>query len=278
MGYEPESGVGARDLLDWKTAIAALEKMAPLWEPGTAYFYHFITYGFLLGEVIRRISGKSYGQFFADEIAKPLNIDLWIGLPEAQEPRFAPHFSSLPVMTGEQWRAMLAGAGVDVESRLAKALIHTVATTEEFIHNVMKTRAARAIELPAGNGIGNARALAKMYAALIGEVDGVRLVKRETMERARTPQTKGLGPPGQFKNFARGEPQWFGFGFEMPRAPEPMFGPGSFGHAGAGGRMGFANPEKGIAVGYVCNNMMWNNFDPDPRWVPWTNALHAVVG
>ena len=119
-----------------------------------------------------------------------------------------------------------------------------------------------------------------MYASLIGEVDGVRLFKRETMEHARTLQTKGLGPPGEFAKPARGEQQRFGFGFELPRSPEPMFGPGSFGHARAAkhGRMGFASPEKGIAVGYVCNNMMWNNFDPDPRWVPWTDALHAVVG
>jgi CubicO group peptidase (beta-lactamase class C family) len=277
MGYEPESGIGARDMLDWQASTEALARMAPLWEPGSAYFYHFVTYGFLVGEVVRRVSGKTCGQFFSDEIARPLNIDMWIGLPEAQEARFAPHFASVPSMTDEQWRAMLGGLGVDLESRLVKTLLYTFATTEEFIHTVMKSRVARAIELPAGNGIGNARALAKMYAGLIGEVDGVRLIKRETMERARTPQTKGLGPPGDFAKFARGEQQWFGFGFELPRAPEPMFGPGSFGHAGAGGRMGFAQPEKGIAAGYVCNNMMWNNLDPDPRWMPWTKALHAVV-
>lgn len=117
-----------------------------------------------------------------------------------------------------------------------------------------------------------------MYAATIGEVDGVRLIRRETMERARTPQTKGLFAPGGFAKLARGEPQWFGFGFELPRTPEPMFGAGSFGHAGAGGRMGFAHPESGIAVGYVCNNMMWNNLEPDMRWMPWTKALHDVVG
>ena len=278
MGYEPESGIGAEDLLDWKTSTEGLARMAPLWEPGTAYFYHFVTYGFLVGEVIRRISGKSVGQFFADEIASPLKLDMWIGLPEAEEHRVAPHFSRLPAIDDGQWRALLAGAGIDLNTRLARTVLYTFKTTDEAVHGVMNSRRGHAAEVPAGNGIGNARALARMYASLISEVDGVRLFKAETMQMARTPQTKGLGAPGDFAKFMRTEPQWFGLGFELPRAAEPMFGPGSFGHAGAGGRMGFAHPESGIAVGYVCNNMMWNNLEPDARWVPWTKALHDIVG
>jgi CubicO group peptidase (beta-lactamase class C family) len=277
MGYEPESGIGANELLDWQTATDGLARMEPLWEPGTAYFYHFVTFGFLVGEVIRRISRKSVGRFFADEIAGPLKIDMWIGLPEAEEHRVAPHFSRLAAISEEQWRTLLGGAGIDLTTRLARTVLYTFKTTDEAVFGLMNSRPGHAVEIPAGNGIGNARALARIYASLISEVDGVRLLRPETMERARTPQTKGIGAPGDFARFARTEPQWFGLGFELPRAAEPMFGPGSFGHAGAGGRMGFVHPESGIAVGYVCNNMMWNNLEPDARWVPWTKALHDAV-
>src|SRR5262249_46048843 len=216
-----------------------------------AYFYHFVTFGFLVGEVVRRISGKSVGRFLADEVARPLKIDMWIGLPEAEEHRVAPHFSRLPTITEEQWRALLGGAGIDLTTRLARTVLYTFRTTDEAVYGLMNTRRGHAVEVPAGNGIGNARALARIYASLISEVDGVRLLKPETMERARTPQTRGIGPPGDFARFSRTEPQWFGLGFELPRAPEPMFGPGSFGHAGAGGRMGFAHPGSGIAPGAV---------------------------
>jgi CubicO group peptidase (beta-lactamase class C family) len=278
MGYEPDSGIGARDLLNWQTATEGLASMRPLWEPGTAYFYHFVTFGFVVGEVVRRVSGRTVGKFFAEEVAQPLGIDFWIGLPESQEPRVAPHFSKAPQFTADQWRTMLEGLGVDVGTRLAKTVVHTLEATNEMVVDVMNTRAGRAAEVPAGNGIGNARALAKMYAALIGEVDGVRLIGPATMERARAPQTEGMRAPGDFSKFVRTEPQRFGLGFELPRAPEPMLGSGSFGHAGAGGRLGYAHPESGVAVGYVCNNMLWDNLEPDARWVGWTKALHEVTG
>ena len=277
VGFEPESGIGARDMLDWNATTEALTRMAPLWTPGSAYFYHFITFGFLLGEVIRRITGLSPGRFFSREVAGPLKLDLWIGLPAEQEPRVAVHFNNGPQITEEQWKKLFESGGVDVNSRVAQTVLRAFGDTNTLIMDVLTTRAGRAAEIPAGNGIGTARSLGKMYASLIGEIDGVRLIKRETMELARTLQTEHIGMPGDFSNFIRTEPQKFGLGFELPRAPEPMFGEGSFGHAGAGGRMGFAHPELGIAVGYACNNMLWNNLEPDARWVGWTKALHEVV-
>jgi CubicO group peptidase (beta-lactamase class C family) len=277
-GFDPELGITARDLFDWNTATSALARMAPLWEPGSAYFYHFTTYGHLVGEVVRRVSGKSCGQFFADEIARPLGLDLWIGLPAREEHRVAPHFAGAPGISPDQWPAIFEATGVDTHTRLARTLLDTFRVTDDAIFTVLNTPAGHAAELPAGNGIGNAKSLAKMYAALIGEVDGIRLLSREAMERARSPQTAGLGAPGDLAKLSRVEPQRFGLGFELPRAPEPMLGPGSFGHAGAGGRMGFAHPESGVAVGYVCNNMLWNNIEPDARWVGWTKALREAVG
>ncbi len=276
-GFEPDSGIGPRALLDWQRCTAALAAMTPFWQPGSAYAYHAVTYGYLVGEVIRRVSGKTPGRFLADEIAKPLDLELWIGLPESEEHRVAPHFSDRPQLTLEQWKQLIAGFGIDINSRMAQTMVHGIVGTNEAIE-MINSRDGHAAEIPAANMIGNARSLARMYAATIGEVDGVRLLKRETMERARQPQTDGLKAPGDFAKLPNPDPQRLGLGYELNRGIEPMLGQGSFGHAGAGGRMGFAHPESGIAVGYVCNNMLWDGIrGPDDRWLPWTEALNEIV-
>ena len=239
--------------------------------------YHAVTYGYLVGEVIRRVSGKTPGQFLADEISKPLGLELWIGLPESEESRVAQHFTDRPTMTLEQWKGLLAGFNIDVDSRISQAMMHMLIATDEAIE-IINTRKGHAAEIPAANMIGNARSLARMYAATIGEVDGVRLLKRETMERARKPQTDGLKSPGDFAKLPNPDPQRLALGYELNRRVEPMLGDGSFGHAGAGGRLGFAHPESGFAVGYVCNNMLWDGIrGPDDRWVPWTKALNDII-
>jgi CubicO group peptidase (beta-lactamase class C family) len=174
-GLDPESGVTANDMLYPERHIGALEAMAPVWTPGASCLYHPITYGSLLNEVVRRVSGKSISQVLAEEIVGPLGLDFWIGLPEAQEPRVAPHFQTTPGLSDEQLTAFIAGMGIDVETRLAKVVLNSFKHTGELIET-MNNRTARAAEVPAGNGVTDARSLARMYAALIGEVDGVRLI------------------------------------------------------------------------------------------------------
>jgi CubicO group peptidase (beta-lactamase class C family) len=100
--FTPESGVGPAELLDWDRSISALAEMARLWKPGTAFGYHSLTFGCLVGELIRRVSGRSVGRFFAEEIARPLRLDLWLGLPETEEYRVAPQFSTSSEMSPEQ--------------------------------------------------------------------------------------------------------------------------------------------------------------------------------
>jgi CubicO group peptidase (beta-lactamase class C family) len=96
--FEPESGIGHRELLDWKKCTEALAAMKPLWEPGTAYMYHAVTYGYLVGEVIKRVTGKTPGTLFREEIAGPLGLQMWLGLPESEESRVALHFNDrLPI-------------------------------------------------------------------------------------------------------------------------------------------------------------------------------------
>jgi CubicO group peptidase (beta-lactamase class C family) len=275
--YPPEVKIGIKELLDWNKPVTALAEMEPLWPPGTATAYHALTYGYLVGELIRRISGKSVGRFVADEIATPLKLDLWIGLPADQEERVAPQYSTGNEILAEQVEALLKAFGIDPNARVVRALMATAGTAEDA-NRFMNSREAHAVEIPAGNGVANARSLAKMYAATIGEVDGVRLLKPETIERARRQMNAGLNLPDPLSRLPKLDFHLFGLGYELPRLATPMLGEGSFGHTGAGGRLGFAHPESGIAAGYICNNMSWDPMSgPDPRWVPWLEALSDVA-
>jgi len=252
--------------------------MEPWWKPGSAYFYHALTFGYLVGEIVRLASGKTVGEFVKAEIAGPLKIDLWIGLPPEQEYRVAPHIIPAQKLTEEQCRALFSSLALDMNARPVRAVFYMITTSAEGL-SIINSREAHAAELPFGNGIANARALAKMYAACIGEIDGVRLVTPGTMERVREPQNEGLSAPASLVPLAGPGPQRFGLGFELPREIEPMLGAGSFGHAGAGGRMAFAHPESGTAVAYVCNSMLWDGISgPDHRWLGWTEALRDAIG
>ncbi len=274
-GVEPDSGVSSADLLIPERHVPTLAAMEPVWKPGASCHYHPVTYGSLLAEVVRRVSGKRVSQVFAEEIAEPLGLDFWIGLPEAEEPRVAPHFSPTPGPTIDQLTALIAGMGVDTSTRLAQVVLHSFKQTGELIED-MNNRAGRAAELPAGNAVTDAASLARMYAAMIGEVDGVRILKPETVENARTLRTGAMSPAGDLGKLQFGAPTAYGLGYEFARDVNPMLGPGSFGHAGAGGRIGFAHPESGVAAAYVANTMLTVPNGPDPRWT-WMEELRKAV-
>lgn len=278
MSFDEAAGIQGPALFDWKRCTDALAKMEPWWKPGTAYFYHALTFGYLAGELVRRVSGQTVGKFVDAEISRPLNLDLWIGLPAEHEDRVAPHIVPATQLTEDQARALFAGLGMDLNARPVRAALNMIKTTSEGLE-LINSREAHAAELPFGNGIANARAMAKMYAACIGEIDGVRLLTPETVNRVRESQTEGLAAPDSLRPLVGPGPQRFGLGFELPRPIEPMLGAGSFGHGGAGGRMAFAHPESGTAVAYVCNSMLWDGLTgPDQRWLPWTKALHDALG
>lgn len=171
--------VPLKEALAWHPMAAALAAQRPLWTPGTAHGYHGRTWGWLVGEVIRRVSGRSPGRFFADEIAAPLGLDFFIGLPASERNRVSrmvyqrPNvdLTTLPTESvPEELREQVA-AWRDPNSFSNRA--YAVTDPPEIDFDSPEVQAA---ELPASNGIGTARALARMYAALIGEVDGVRLL------------------------------------------------------------------------------------------------------
>ena len=276
-GFDPALNISPRDLLDFGRCADALARMEPLWKPGTASMYHAITYGYLLGELVRRIDGRSIGRFVAEEISAPLGLDLWIGLPVREELRVARQYSRRPGGTVEQISAFFKAAGIDLESRVVCTLVNVVAGTDEAMR-LLDSREGHAAEIPAGNALCDARSLARMYAATIGEVDGVRLLNDETVAGACVPHNDGLGAPEPLAKFPAFAPQRFGLGYMLTRFANPMLGESSFGHDGAGGRVGFADRNSGFAVAYLCNNMSWDALaGPDPRWMPWLNALAKIA-
>ena len=276
-GFDPALAIAPRDLLDFGHCANALARMEPLWKPGTASMYHAITYGYLLGELVRRIDGRSIGRFVAEEIATPLALDLWIGLPESEEARVARQYSRRPGGTVEQIEGFFKAAGIDLENRLVRTIIGVVAGTNEAME-LLDSHEGHAAEIPAGNALANARSLARMYAATIGEIDGVRLLNDKTVGRACLPRNDGLNAPEPLSKFPPFAPQRFGLGYMLTRFANPMLGESSFGHDGAGGRVGFADRDSGFAVAYLCNNMSWDALaGPDPRWMPWLNALSEMA-
>ena len=254
------------DFLAWEPPVRALAGQRPVWEPGTTHGYHAMTYGWLVGEVVRRISGKSLGTFFADEVAGPLGLDFWIGLPASEESRVSPMIEidlEDPEIEpkGERAREMLEAA-TDQKSYLTREQTTTPLD--------LNSRGFRAAELPAGNGITDARSLARMYASLIGDgVDGVRLFTDETVRRASTPLAEG---PDE----VMGTRSRFGPGFYLYLEGGNMVQDGAFGHGGAGGSVGFADPKADIGFGYVMNKMQMVG-DDDPRTVSLTRAVHASL-
>jgi CubicO group peptidase (beta-lactamase class C family) len=227
--------------------VEALAEQAPFWKPGSQHGYHALTYGWLVGEIVRRVSGRPLGQFLREEIAEPLGLDLWIGLPAEHESRVAPLLNSPPPTDPAQIQQMMAvmGPGTLGGRALSMDGAFLLAGEEE---NVFNTRAVHAAEMPAANGITTARSLARMYAAAIGEVDGVRLFGDDTLAAARTEQSRG--PDACLVVTTR-----FGLGFMLNDDEIPLLGDGSFGHAGAGGSLAFADPESRVAFGYVMNQM-----------------------
>jgi CubicO group peptidase (beta-lactamase class C family) len=251
------------DELAWDPVVDALAAQRPWWEPNTGHGYHVGTYGWLAGEVIRRITGMSVGAYVAEHIARPLGLELWIGLPEAQEERVAPLIPVPPPAPGAPVDVFTARL-LDPTTLLHKAFVNPAITA-----GVFNERAFHAAEIPAANGIANARSLARMYAACIGEVDGVRLLNADTLDKAVREQSAG-------DDLVLGYETRYATGFQLSFPFRPMAGEGSFGHYGMGGSVGFAHPERGFAFAYVMNQMLPSG-GVDPRTRSLVEALVSCL-
>ena len=261
------------EALAWDPVIRALERQVPSWVPGTAHGYHATTFGWLVGEVVRRVSGRSLGTYLREEITGPLGAEFFIGLPPSEEGRVARLVSfldgSAPVASGAS-----SGAGGpreggvdapvfgdDIASYLApdgpltKALSAPGgAFSDPAVWNDPRLHAA---EIPAANGIGDARSLARLYGGCVGEVerDGgapFRVLSADQVDTMVVPHTEG--PDRVLLGL---DMQW-GLGFMVNRgtvAPAGLGSTRSFGHFGMGGSVGWADPDLELGMGYVMNKL-----------------------
>ncbi len=241
-------------LYDWNTMATALAEQEPWWVPGTKHGYHALTFGHLVGEVIRRVSGKSVGTFFRDNVAGPLGADFHIGLAAEHDARTSDLFGSLAPPSPDKGGPVIPGPlgqfmrDMTDPTTMAGAAFNNPPGRNDRVN----TREWRAAEIPAANGHGTAGSLATIYGALArgGELDGVRLLQPASIELARTEQV--FGPDAVLG----GLPMRFGLGFMlrqdfMPISPNAN----AFGHPGAGGSIGMADPDAKVGFGYVTNKM-----------------------
>ncbi|MFD9435162.1 serine hydrolase domain-containing protein [Streptomyces sp. NPDC060002] len=247
---------------------AAVAAQAPAWEPGTDHGYHAQTYSWLTGELVRRITGRTIGEWIADEITGPVGADLWLGLPQAQRARVGRVGQvDAPAQSGAlrtRPKPAVVAAYADPDSLTRRAFAAITPLPDE------NDPAYRAAALPASNGIATADGLARFYASLIGEVaGGVRLLRPETVELARGEQSSG--PDRVLVVNTR-----FGLGPMLHGAASPLLSPTSFGHPGRGGALGLADPESGVAFGYVTNGFR-TSVTADPRAQALLRAVRTAL-
>lgn len=251
-------------MLDWKVMCDALAAEPPWWEPGSAHGYHVNTFGYLVGEVVRRVSGQRIGRFFRERVAAPLGADVHFGIGQPDDDRVAPflgHDTAPPESQPD---------GLTVEQLMEYNAYSNPSGLSGT--GVVNTRAWRAAEIPSTNGHASARGVARVFQALAagGSVDGVLLATADALAAAASEQVSG-------PDLVLHRPSRFGLGFQLTQPERPLGpNPGAFGHFGAGGSVGFCDPAAGVAFGYVMNTMgpRWQN----PRNRALIDAIYASLG
>ncbi len=247
------------DVCNWSTMVERLAAAAPLWEPGTAAGYHAVTWGFLAGEILRRIAGKSIGTFLREDVAGPIGADVFIGLtPSAAHP-----IAEMIKAQGEQSQTF-----AELSEILKLTLGNPVIEAE--VANEPRWQQA---EVPAANGQGNAEGLARLFSAFAtgGAFEGRTLLPQAAIGEATREVFYGV-------DMNLGKEIGWGAGGFIVRNEWRWFGPNSeaFGHSGWGGSLGFADPKVGVSVGYVPNQMDIN-LQGDPRALRLISALYDCL-
>jgi len=270
------------DLEDPDRLVPHLEAQVPLWTPGSDQGYGAIAWGLYMGELVRRVTGRRLGEVFSELVATPLGIDgdVWIGTPEDAEPRVARLYPAntwvkiskiIPrFLTGLTHEGRVYRAAVRRKAATSRALTNPKALGPAGIHS-WDSRRVRAMDLPFGGGVGNARALATVYASLlgVGGPDVPRLVPDDAVSAVHPRQSWTeldrvlLKPLGFSQGFVKDELHLF--------SPHPE----AFGHPGAGGALGWADPVAGVAIGYVMNRMDFRI--RSPRAIALAHAVQDAV-
>ena len=224
-------------LYDWERIVGVLERQAPWWEPGTRSGYHAVTFGYLLGELVRRITGKTLGAFFRDEVAAPLGADFHIGLPVEFEGRVAEMTKLSQALPGP----------IDPDSIAGRTFLNPPFTPG------YSDRAWRSAEIPASNGQGNARSVARVGSLLAcgGGLDGHFALSKATVLRALEKQIEN-------KDLVLGIPIRWGLGFGLANEAVPFLSPRSFYWAGLGGSWVEMDLDTKSCFSYVMNRLQLN--------------------
>ncbi len=229
--------VGKHDLYDWEKMTSLLAAQAPYWEPGTACGYHALTQGYLVGEIVRRITGRSLGTVFREEIAKPLGADFHIGLPASEDARVG---ELIPPPPGQE-----IGAGNQSELQANMSNNPGVDVGET------RTRAWRGAEIPAGGGTGNARSVAEIHAILAngGVAKGKRFLSEAGCRKALELQIEG-------QDLILGQPVRYGMGFGLPGSMLPLPNANSMFWGGYGGSLVIIDMDARATYAYAMNKMV----------------------
>jgi CubicO group peptidase (beta-lactamase class C family) len=252
--------------LDWDVMVQALSRTEPWWEPGTKHGYHVMTFGWLVGEVFRRVAGQSVRAFLRDELSGPLGLDLHLGLSEEDDGRAARVYAR-PV--GEEQPGPLEEQLKDKDSMASKAMANP---RDMMAAGLVNSRAWRAAEIPAANVHTNARALARLYGVLANAGSGeTAFLSARTLDELDRPQSEGM-------DAVLGVDTRFGLGFMLP-CEGAYFGPNArtLGHPGAGGSIGFADLDARVGFGYVMNQLSGRIGQEDPRRRRLIDAVYAAL-
>lgn len=253
------------DILDHEAVVAAIEVQKPLWEPGDGHGYHPRTFGALVEEPVRRLTGKTLGRYWREKIAEPLELEFWIGLPEGEWPRVARLYPGKAAVSDLE-------KGFYREFNEAGTLTRRAFGSPRGLQGVheMNSPVAWSAGIPAMGGVGTARALAKFYQAAIGAVPGIsEKVRRWLAEPVSSSFDKVLLKETVFTCGCQRDPL-DGAGSKL----RSLYGPSvsAFGHPGAGGSHAFGDPETGISFGYVMNQMEMSVM-PGPKCTEMVDAL-----
>lgn len=262
--YCLDAPVTLDEALDWNAITRRLASSTR--QSTTGHGYHALTWGWLAGELVRRVDGRDIGTFVAEELASPVGGECWFGLPERFESRVA------PLNMGWERRPESNGVGGSPDSLLSRVLSLNGALA---VKGGFNRRDVRAVAIPAANGVSDARTVATIYSASFTEtqtsVGSVKLLDDETRLQA----TRRVTPLGERDDVLRLETS-FAMGFMTPSVIVPFTGESSYGHPGAGGSLGFADPSRGIAFAYVMNRM-GDMLIGDDRAARLAAAVYSVV-
>ena len=245
------------EVIEGSKVVDALARQAPIWQPGAKHGYHGLTLGWLIGEIVMRATGRSVGDLFATEVAKPLGLDFAMGLPAEAETRVAPLVEAPPPDPAELDAIADPALKQFIERTIAAmsdptSLMFRMGTS----NGVLPTPSAQhwnrrdihAVEQPAANGITNARSLARLYASCVAPVEGVRVLSEKALRGACRELAAGFDEVIGHRNR-------FASGFTLGSESLPLVSESSFGHLGAGGSLGFGDPVRGVGFGYVTSQI-----------------------